>query len=109
MRHFQHRLRQAVGQHLGHFGREVFAPLHDLAHRIDQHHGIAGLVGIALRAGLEAAQCVLVFGVHGDDQHLDGRMCLAQTGEHFQPAASRHVEVEQQDIAGGGAQHIAQL
>ena len=58
---------------------------------------------------LEAAQRVLVFRVHGDHQHLDVGIALAHAAQHFQAIAARHVDIQQQDRAGGVAQHFAQL
>ena len=36
-------------------------------------------------------------------------MGFAQAGQYFQPTAARHVQVQQQNIAGGCAQNFPQL
>ena len=109
MRHGGGRLGQAVGQHLSHFGSQVFASAVDGAHGVDQQHRIPRLVGIAGRASLDAAQGVLVFGVHGDHDDADLRMRFAHAGEHFQAAAARHIDVQQQHIASCVAQLLTQF
>ena len=102
-------LRQTVSQHLGHFGRQELAAHAHGAHGLDQLQWVASLVGITVCTRLQAAQRVLVFRVHGDHQHLDVGVALAHAHQHFQTIASRHVDVQQQHVARGVAQYIAQF
>ena len=109
MRHGGGWLGQAVGQHLRDLGGQVLAAGMNGTHGLDQQHRVARLVGITGRAGLDAAQGVLILGVHGDHDDADLWMGFPYAGQHFQAAAARHVDVQQQHIAGGFAQGLAQL
>ena len=102
-------VRQALGQHLRHLLREVFAPAGHGAHGFDQGQGIARFVGIALGPRFDAAQGVLVLGVHRDHQHPNVRVAFAHAGQHLQAIAPRHVNIQQQHLARGAAQQLAQL
>ena len=100
---------EVVDQHLGHFGRDVLAPLHHGADGRHQFGGIARLVQVPGGARPQAADGVLVFRVHRHHQSFDARPLLLERGQHFQPAPPGHVQVQHQHIAGLRSQLLAQL
>ena len=101
--------RQVLNQHLGDFGGNVPAPLGQGAYGRNQIGRVACLVQITLRPGAQAAQGVLVFGEHRDNQHPHRRARLAQACQHFQATAPGKIQVEHQHVAGHAAHQLAYL
>mmetsp|Transcript_44847 Transcript_44847/g.105669 ORF Transcript_44847/g.105669 Transcript_44847/m.105669 type:complete len:259 (-) Transcript_44847:505-1281(-) len=97
---FGDRRRQALDQHLGDLGRHVFAALGDRAHGLYQAGRVAALVDIAIGAGTQRADGVLVLGVHRDDQGSNRRALVLEHMQHIQAGPARHVDVQHQHIAG---------
>lgn len=97
---------QILHQHLGHIRRDIFPALGHRSNGGDQFTRVASFVQVALGAGTQAADGVLVFRKHGDDQHLDCRAGLPKRCQDFKAATSGQIQIEDQHVAGGGAQRF---
>ena len=78
--------------------------IRDRADGVEEDFFVAGLGEIAGGAGLDAADGVLVFGVHAEDEDGEGRPFGLEVLEDFDAAHAGHGEVEEDDVDGGKAE-----